>query len=929
MSEPKATNLPTEQTPQGSGQPVLIAEPLGRAIGGSMFWVGGTQLVGKVLTMVAQIVVGWLLLPEDVALFQTALAAASLFSIVRDGGASGLLIQRGESQYHDLVGPVFWMAVVLSTASTLIVALLAWPLAHFFYHDPKMFWILLVLAGMFPSRVPSATLLVRLKMSFRFRLFGQITLACSAARQVLTIVLAYVFTRFEATRPWAAMALAIPAVVALMLESIAFMIVVRERPWTHAPEVHRWRDLWRDGKWIVGNSLASSGMDNGPFLLMGAIMVKDQTGYFAFAFMVVAQLAVLLGAALEHVLFPAFAKIKAELERQRAATLRALRAMMLMGSFACGFLGVSFEPLEHIIWKGKWNDTVLAVAILAFAYPWRITMALTNGLLQGRGDFKAQAISALIEAGGLITATAIGAWIHGSATGVAIWTAGYLILSRVTVIVWATRRLHATITELVFSCLPAWLIASASGVFAWWLSREINLERIANLQFEISGHPELVQHLAQLVISTASFLIAFVVLARLALRAHLLESVDVLPGRLGVLTRTLLFLPTPGATRVLRVPFVLESLTIALLAVWAIGQVVSDRWLWSQWLCWIPSISVVVPSFVLLALAQVVRVVSRWKARGTRRRSSRAAIIARLSFLVAVVWFARHDVGWSAPPTSRQVGSFRVVHWNSSRPAAKGWEERLATLDADIYIVQPGWGWNFSTFRAALDPAASLLQAHNHVLVSRFPIEAWTSFSLELAPGEGIDPRLPDLKQVRLDTGMLFAALVRLPTGEQRLLWVVDLPSDLSLSRERVLAQTAAMVARFRTGGLKVHASDPSGRPVTDDLLAALKGEPDLLIGDFNTPRGSRSLRHMTEGMRDTFVEAGRGWSATFPRSRPLWAIDQAYVGPGLRALDSRVVDLGLGSHRAIVVTLQPVVSAPLRDVDGSKPGEFTPTPDQ
>ncbi|MGD9789840.1 MAG: oligosaccharide flippase family protein [Phycisphaerales bacterium] len=928
MPEPSDTHPPDRPRPEQRPQDAA-PESLSRTVGGGMLWVAGTQFIGKILAVIAQIVVGWLLLPEDLALFATAFAVANLFSVVRDGGASGLLIQRGESHYHELVAPVFWMAATLASASALIIVALAWPLAHFFYHEPKLVGLLLVLACMFPAHVPAATLLVRLKMSFRFRLYGQITLACSAIRQLLIIGLAYAFTHSEATRPWASMALAIPAVVTLAIESFIYMAVVRERPWTRPPETRRWPELWRDGKWIVASNLAAAGMDNGPFLLLGAIMLKDQTGYFAFAFMVVAQLAVLLGYALEQVLFPAFARIKAEPLRQRGAALRALRAMMLVGSFACVGLAVGFEPLERLVWHGKWEPAVLAVAILALAYPWRITMALTNGLLQGRGEFKPQAIASLIEAAGLIVATGLGAWIHASATGAAIWTAGYLVLSRTVIMLWATRRLRTTIGELLSASLPAWILALCAGALAWGVSSRIDLGSIAAIPAGLAKHVEIVENLTRLLVASLVFVVCFAILVRLILRAHLEETFDILPQSLATRARSLLLLrgwPKPSFDRV---PAALETLVIVLLAIWAIGRALSDRWLWSQWLSWIPSIAVVVPAFVLLAVAQIVRILTRWKARGTRRRSSRAAIIARLSFLVAVVWFARHDVGWSTLPATRQAGSFRVVHWNSSRPATKGWEERLATLDADIYIVQPGWGWNFSTFRAALDPAASLLQTHNHVVVSRFPINAWTSFSLELKPGEGIDPRLPDLKQIRLDTGMLIAALVRLPTGEQRLLWVIDLPSDLSLSRERVLAQTVAMIARFRAGELKVRVSDPSGRPVTDELLAALKGEPDLLIGDFNTPRGSRSLRHMTEGLRDTFTDNGRGWSATFPRRRPLWAIDQAYVGPGLRALDSRVVDLGLGSHRAIVVTLQPVISAPLRDADGSKPGEFTPPADQ
>ena len=79
---------------------------------------------------------------------------------------------------------------------------------------------------------------------------------------------------------------------------------------------------------------------------------------------------------------------------------------------------------------------------------------------------------------------------------------------------------------------------------------------------------------------------------------------------------------------------------------------------------------------------------------------------------------------------------------------------------------------------------------------------------------------------------------------------------------------------------------------------------PDLIVGDCNTPRGSASLAIVAGSMSQAFDQAGRGFEATWPRKTPIIAIDQAFVGPRLRAVGYDIVDLGAAQHRAEVIDL-------------------------
>ena len=111
-------------------------------------------------------------------------------------------------------------------------------------------------------------------------------------------------------------------------------------------------------------------------------------------------------------------------------------------------------------------------------------------------------------------------------------------------------------------------------------------------------------------------------------------------------------------------------------------------------------------------------------------------------------------------------------------------------------------------------------------------------------------------------------------------LWLIDLPSDIGLHRMEVLARAAEIA---------------SGMP-----------EPDFIVGDFNTPRGSPSLRRLVGERTEASASGGpyllRG---TWPRQASLWHIDMLFPSDRWRSTDYRFVDPGTGAHRAIRARLE------------------------
>lgn len=111
-------------------------------------------------------------------------------------------------------------------------------------------------------------------------------------------------------------------------------------------------------------------------------------------------------------------------------------------------------------------------------------------------------------------------------------------------------------------------------------------------------------------------------------------------------------------------------------------------------------------------------------------------------------------------------------------------------------------------------------------------------------------------------------------------LWLIDLPSDIRLHRMAVLARAAEAA---------------EGLP-----------EPDFILGDFNTPRGSPSLRQLVGDRTEASAFGGpyllRG---TWPRQASFWHLDMLFPSERWSVRDYRFVDPGSGTHMAIRARLE------------------------
>lgn len=361
----------------------------------------------------------------------------------------------------------------------------------------------------------------------------------------------------------------------------------------------------------------------------------------------------------------------------------------------------------------------------------------------------------------------------------------------------------------------------------------------------------------------------------------------------------------------------LAVLGVGVVVVLVGSRVVTDRYEWSQWVWWVPAGWFVVMGWGLLVGSLFCWIMSRRRGGSRRGAALRwVLLIGCLGMMMYVAFGVRrwqnviggYGIHWTRV---LENGRVRVLHWNLS--AGKVDVERFMgwvnESHADVILIANArWdgqrGELIEGLEGVFGEGWTVRRVLRGVVVSRFEILEMSTVTVSASGGEGVDD---DAMRATGDFGWVVKMSL---DGGDRFgefgVWFVDLPSEPT-------------VHRMESMGRVVESLRVEGR----DERPALK--PALIIGDFNTVRGSASLGLFDEfdsgdGYVDAFDARGalggswrptgltglQGWAA----GRSSWHIDLSLVGNGwwvdgyeLLMPDGAVWGEGV-SHKAQVVDI-------------------------
>jgi hypothetical protein len=361
-------------------------------------------------------------------------------------------------------------------------------------------------------------------------------------------------------------------------------------------------------------------------------------------------------------------------------------------------------------------------------------------------------------------------------------------------------------------------------------------------------------------------------------------------------------------------------------ALWSIGRVMNDSFLLTQYCFWMPTpVVFACAAALLVAITPLIAWITGAQSARTGRIGYRGWrglwFVCALGVVCtgASLLFEWRAWRYMLPVrTNPEVPSLRVLAWNPATDYMDDFDQRVTKITFDVFALtnRPGHTkWNVLSEHAG--GARSMARFGRLTMISKYRIIRWGGSVLgiqgarkrttlwnsgplskvAIAGGE-VSQDQGEAMFIEIDTTPLF--------GRTSVLWLVDIPSDPQLSRNIMFEQAAATLSAFRG---PVFSRTDANMDVTSDITELEAGFPafDLVMGDFNSPRGSRSIQTLigSPGVQEAHSQAGVGWNGSWRRDYPVFTIDQMHTGARTKCTEYRVLDMGAGNHRAQVGTIE------------------------
>jgi hypothetical protein len=354
--------------------------------------------------------------------------------------------------------------------------------------------------------------------------------------------------------------------------------------------------------------------------------------------------------------------------------------------------------------------------------------------------------------------------------------------------------------------------------------------------------------------------------------------------------------------------------TFVSVALWLIGRVINDSVFVVQYVSWVPSVIYITFGVLCIAFSWLFALMAQPHLPASfapdeespremmrfPRVGQRTRLIAGCTLLVASLSSFVFEYHMHRALRRAQGGaSIRIAFWNAATDFIDDYADRFVSTQATLFaLANPAAYCEWEKLRTAAGPNSDARRFGRLAVVSPWKITKWGGTSLDITGAK--ERRFGE--QSFFDRGVaMFAELDAVEQfGRPIVVWVIDLPSDIEIPRKRMLSEARAALDTFTGPTLT------TGKNGLDERIDAPPGfpEPDIIMGDFNTPRGSRSLQLLAGDLDHIYDRAGHGLMFTWDRERPMIAIDHIFVNQSIRVESYESRDMGRGRHFAQIADL-------------------------
>ncbi|MEZ6242642.1 MAG: oligosaccharide flippase family protein [Phycisphaerales bacterium] len=375
----------------------------------------GQTLASKVVSLVGQLVLAYLLAPAAFGLFATAMAITALTAVIQEIGLREILIRKRRA-FNRWASSAVWLSLTLGAVAGTAL-LVASPFLADLKGDPRLLPMLVVLAASIPFWGGALPFAAAIERDLRFTLSANAQFGFATLLIVLQVILA-----------WMGMGPLAFVLPRLIVGVVRFMTLwklsgVRVRP---RPELRLWRFFARDGIPLTFSTLLDIVVRQADYLILGFFANDAVVGFYFFAYNQSTQVAQLLMLNLTRVLLPSLSTLSHDAVRQVRAFLKAISVLALVCTPLCVLQGALAGPVLRLLYQDRWADSIPLLQILSVALAIAIVGWPSASLLLAQGRYKTKLLLSAIGAACFVAFVTLGSWL-GGAVGTALGVMAYRV----------------------------------------------------------------------------------------------------------------------------------------------------------------------------------------------------------------------------------------------------------------------------------------------------------------------------------------------------------------------------------------------------------------------------------------------------------------------------------------------------------------------
>jgi len=319
------------------------------------------QAANFLLRIGSLMILAHMLGPKDFGLVGMVTAFTGILSLFRDFGLSTATVQR-TTVTKDQISTLFWVNIAFGSVLAIVTVSLA-PVIVAFYHEPRLFWITIIVASGFLFNAAGVQHSAVLQRDMRFTSLSVINIVALAASSAAAIVLAKAGYGY-----WALVSMTVSMPLASMIG------LWLAGPWV--PDLPRrgigLRSMMHFGGTITLNGVVVYIAYNLEKVLLGRFWGADAIGIYGRAYQLVNIPTENLNSAVGEVAFSALSRIQDDPARLRSYFLKGyslVLALTIPLTIVCALFA---DDAISVLLGAKWRDAapifrLLAPTIMIFA----------------------------------------------------------------------------------------------------------------------------------------------------------------------------------------------------------------------------------------------------------------------------------------------------------------------------------------------------------------------------------------------------------------------------------------------------------------------------------------------------------------------------------------------------------------------------------